>query len=159
MLPDTRRTEKTRCYSVIARHVGPAKDTAVTTFHSPPPSSPNDLIGSQDIRLLAEIGFLALSKGMHAEAEAIFDGIAVVRPDQEVSFIGRGLVALARGDAHAAVAILRQGPKTDAVATYLALALARTGERDAAKEQLEDVADMASDPTFATAARHIAAEI
>ncbi|MEM7693051.1 MAG: hypothetical protein AAF318_01260 [Pseudomonadota bacterium] len=125
----------------------------------PPPGTPEDLIEADDVRLLAEIGFLALSKGLTVEAERIFEGIAAVRPGQEVSAIGRGLTALAKGDANAAVTILRAGPKTDAVATYLALALAKAGETDAAKAQLTDIAEMALDPTFAAVARDAAAEI
>ena len=106
----------------------------------PAPSSAVPL-SSEDARLLAELGFLGVSRGMAREADAVFKALALARPGGEAAAIGRALVLMGAGDARAAAAILRNAPPTDAVAAFTALALARAGEREDAAERLEDVAD------------------
>lgn len=124
-----------------------------------PPLTPQALIGTDEARLLSEVGFLALSKGMAREAQQIFEGLGAVRPDDEIGYIGRGLTALAQGDPSGATKILQAAPMSDAVATFLALALAQTGARSEARARLEDIVETATEPAIVELARRAVAEV
>lgn len=113
-------------------------------------SDPGQLLDSDDMRLLVETGFTALSRGLLAEAGTIFAGIEAARPDQEAGGIGRALVCLHRGAVEEAVRILRALPPSDAARAFLGLALARCGDPEEARAILAEV--MASAPGTAPAA-------
>ncbi len=108
------------------------------------------LLGADDVRLLVEIGFMALSRGLLAPAEAIFAGVEAARPGGEAGGIGCALLCLHRGAVDEAVRILRALPPSDAARAFLGLALARTGERGEARAILSEV--VASAPGTAPAA-------
>ncbi len=108
----------------------------------------NDLLETEDTRLLTEIGFIALSAGLDGPAEKIFLGIEAARPGQEAGPIGRALVSMSRGELDAAIAILRALPPSDAALSYLGLSLARRGDSAEAKAILQRVARTASDTAF-----------
>jgi hypothetical protein len=108
----------------------------------------NDLLGTEDTRLLTEIGFIALSAGLDGPAEKVFRGIEAARPGQEAGPIGRALVLMARGELDAAIAVLRALPPSDAALSYLGLALARRGDSAEARAILQRVARTASDAAF-----------
>lgn len=108
-----------------------------------------------DVRDLAEIGFIAVLRGLHGHALAIFEGVKVARPAEEVGHIGCALVDLACGRFEAAIAALRAMPPSDGARTFLAMALARHGERAEAREILLDVVATAKDLPCATLARSI----
>lgn len=117
------------------------------------------VVTADDLRLLAEIGFSAVSRGEDAIAEAVFAGITAVRPQGEAGAIGKALVHLHRGEAEAAVTLLRRFPGSDAARLFLGLALNRAARRAEAREVLESVAATAQDPAPAEAARSALAEI
>lgn len=98
-------------------------------------------VEAEDLRLLTEIGFIALGAGLNGQAGLVFEGVAAVRPEAEAGFIGRALVRIAVGDAAGAVDILRKAPPSDAVTTYLGMAYARWGAKDEARACLASVAD------------------
>jgi Flp pilus assembly protein TadD len=106
-----------------------------------------------DARDLAEIGFIAVLRGLHTHAAAIFEGVKVARPAEEAGYIGSALVDLARGQFEAAIAALRGLPPSDAARTFLAMALARYGERDEAREILIEVLSTAKGTPSAGLAR------
>ena len=108
----------------------------------------DDLLDTEDTRLLTEIGFIALSAGLDGPAERIFGGIEAARPGQEAGPIGRALVQMARDELDAAITILRALPPSDAALSYLGLALARRGDGVEAKAILQRVARTASDAAF-----------
>lgn len=108
----------------------------------------NDLLETEDTRLLTEIGFIALSAGLEGPAEKIFRGIEAARPNQEAGPIGRALVHMARGELDPAIAILRALPPSDAALSYLGLALVRRGDGAEAKAILQRVARTSSDAAF-----------
>ena len=114
---------------------------------------------ADDVRMLVEIGFMALSAGLTAQAQAIFAGVKAARPAQEAGPLGLALTAMAQGDLPAAVAILRTLPPSDAALTYLGLALARSGEREEARRLLGEVLETAADPSFAELAGGALAEL
>jgi len=108
----------------------------------------DDLLETEDTRLLTEIGFIALSAGLDGQADAIFRGIAAARPGQEAGPLGRALVHMARGELDGAIAILRALAPSDATLSYLGLALARRGDKAEAQAILQRVLRTSSDGAF-----------
>lgn len=105
------------------------------------------LAAAEDVRLLVELGFMALSAGLAADARAIFAGVAALRPRQEAGPLGLALCLLAEGEVDAAVATLRALPPGDAAQTWLGMALARQGNAAEAAEILgRVVADAPATP-------------
>ncbi len=99
---------------------------------------------SETVKLLAEIGFIAVSYGRADCAEAIFKAFQVMRPDQEIGPLGLGLAAMVRGDADAALKHLEAAPPSDTIQTYRGLAMLRKGELETACEVLQEVIETAS---------------
>jgi len=98
---------------------------------------------ADDVRLLVDIGFMTQSRGLIAQSARIFDGVAVLRPDQEAGMIGRALCDLHQGDFAAAIKRLRAAPPTDSARLFLGMALARSGDREDAARVLTNVVDTA----------------
>jgi hypothetical protein len=111
------------------------------------------LLEPDDVRLLVDIGFMALSRGLDGPAAAIFAGVAAARPAQEAGPIGTALVQLHRGEVEAAVRGLRALPPSDAARLFLGLALGRQGAAAEARAVLADVAATATDPAHARSAQ------
>jgi len=112
----------------------------------------------EDVRTLADLGFIAVSYDFDDKAAAIFAGVRAARPAQEAGIIGGALVSLARGEIDAAIKALRSLPPTDAARTFLAIALNRSGDRASAREILTDVVKTAGGTPYATLARQLLAE-
>jgi hypothetical protein len=113
------------------------------------------ILDSDELRMLVDIGFIALSRGADRHAEAIFAGVQAVRPGEEAGHLGAALVHLYRGEVDPAVAILRKLPPSDAAQTFLGLALSRRGEGDEASRVLNGVVATAPDTAFASLARDL----
>ena len=110
----------------------------------------------QDVRLLADIGFLTLSYGHFDKAETIFKGVQVARPESEAGPLGIALTHLARGNVHATVEALRKLPPSDSVRLYLAIALGRSGDKQGAEELFQDLVKTAGGTAYADiAASHL----
>lgn len=118
-----------------------------------------DAMTSDDVRLLVDIGFIALSAGFNRDAESIFAGVAAARPAQEAGPLGSAMVRMAEGDPAGAAAILRRLPPSDAAQTYLGLALLRLGEVGEARRTLQGVAETAAGTPFGTLAAGTLAEL
>jgi hypothetical protein len=95
---------------------------------------------SEDVRVLADLGYVALSRGLDQHAMAIFQGVKTARPQGEAGAIGIALVHLLRGDMDTAIKLLRGAGPGDAARTFLGIALARHGDVDEAKKLLTNVA-------------------
>ncbi|WP_378940836.1 tol-pal system YbgF family protein [Mesorhizobium sp. ANAO-SY3R2] len=111
-----------------------------------------ELIEADDVRLLVELGFIALSAGLNQESERIFAGVTAARPDAEAGFLGQALVQIARNDLDEAISTLRALPPSDAAMTYLGLALARVGDRNEAQRVFKLVVETAPSTPFAALA-------
>lgn len=109
-------------------------------------------IESEDLRTLADIGFIAAAYGMNEHAIAIFDAIRALRPNQEAGFLGCGLVGILSGNAGTAIEMLRSAPPTDGVGTFLGIALIQNGETHEGRELLEEIIATAPDTPFAAIA-------
>ncbi len=109
----------------------------------------DELLEAGDVRLLADIGFFALSAGLVSEAGAIFEGVRAARPAHEAGPLGLAMVQMARDDLDAAISTLRALPPTDAALTYLGLALARHGDVAEASGLFGNVVETAPGTPFA----------
>lgn len=116
-------------------------------------------ITAEDLRSLADIGFMAVSRGLDGIAEPIFAGLTAARPAGEAGPLGTALVLLQRGEAEAAVATLRALPPSDAAQLFLGMALHRAGHAAEAREVLGDLAGTAAEPAPAEAARAMLAAL
>lgn len=99
---------------------------------------------SETVKVLAELGFIAVSYGLAEHADTIFKAFQVMRPDQEAGPLGRSLAAMTRGNVDEALLCLENAPPTDTIQTYRGLALLRKGEIDTACEILSEVCEMAA---------------
>jgi len=83
-------------------------------------------ISSDLLKLLAEIGFLGISKGLTNQPKDIFSGIIAVRPDDPNAFLGKAIADTLAGNvsegSEALNAILKNDPKNDIAKSFLALA-------------------------------------
>ncbi|MFC4160052.1 tetratricopeptide repeat protein [Chitinimonas lacunae] len=85
-------------------------------------------LSSDTIRLLTEIGFAAAGRGLMAEAETIFSGLALLRPEAAFPYIGLAITRLNAGQPDEAVRVLeRDGlsrcPGNIEIRVFLGLAL------------------------------------
>lgn len=111
------------------------------------------MLERDDLRMLVDIGFIALNAGQTARSTAIFEGVAAIRPEAEAGPLGLALNHMATGRAEEAAAILRRLPPSDAALTYLGLCAARLGDVAEARRILENVLRTASGTPFAELAR------
>ena len=109
----------------------------------------DQILKAEDVRLLADIGFLALSAGLDLEAQAIFGGVKAARPAQEAGPLGLAMVQMARADLDGAIGLLRALPPSDAALTYLGLALLRRGDTAEASDLFGNVMATAAGTPFA----------
>lgn len=106
-------------------------------------------IDKEDVRLLTDVGFLALSYGDLGAAATIFKAVHIARPESEAGPLGLALADLAKGDVDAALETLRKLPPSDPVQLYLAIALWRSGDREAAEDVFNDLKKTASGTPYA----------
>lgn len=90
----------------------------------------SDEFTSDDVRLLADIGFLALARGSKRTARQLFNSLLILRPGSEASLVAEASFQLAIGEAQNAVEILRKAEPSDRITALLAVSLmsARQGE-------------------------------
>ena len=112
-----------------------------------------EILGTADVRLLAEIGFIALSAGRTRDAEAIFLGVSAARPEQEAGALGMAMTHMADGNLQGAISVLRSLAPTDAALTYLGIALARSGEIAEAKRLFSSVINTSAESPFGVLAQ------
>lgn len=101
--------------------------------------------GGEDVRLLAEIGYMAAIRLPGFDGSPIFAALDVLRPNHSAAAIGRALQALARRDPQRAVEILeRQGiTRRDGhedARGLLVLALSMAGEHERARRVADELA-------------------
>lgn len=99
-------------------------------------------VDAQDLRLLAEIGFLGIGRGLSAEAAVIFAALRALRPEGEAGYVGGAAAALSARRLDEAAAMLRAGPQTEAVLAFRALVFAQSGDARRAKDVLQDLGFM-----------------
>lgn len=106
------------------------------------------LLDADDVRMLVDLGFMALTAGKPKQAAILFEGAKAARPDGEAGPLGLALVHMAEGELDVAAAILKALPPSDAALTYLGMALARQGDAAGARRHLQDVVNTGADTPF-----------
>lgn len=117
----------------------------------------DEILDRDLISLLADIGFIAGSRGMNDHARAIFKAVCALRPAQEAGFLGDSMVDLLSGNASVAVMKLKKAPTTIATKTFLGIALIQEGNINEGRETLETIGQIAPDTPFAQMAQDILA--
>ena len=110
-------------------------------------------INADEARLLAQIGFLGISRGALVDSKMIFEALSANRPDQEVGAIGRALIELGAGNPAAARDILAKARQSEAVMSFSVLANVLLGERDQAAEILGELEDIGASDEMIQMAR------
>lgn len=67
------------------------------------------LLGHEELKLMAEVGLLAATRGDAPAAEAIFAAVGQERPDAAVVYFGPALAQLFVGQTSAAIDVLQRG--------------------------------------------------
>jgi hypothetical protein len=103
-------------------------------------------LGSDDLRLLARIGFVAATNRQGAVARSLFSALRVVRPDSAAPPIGLAMAEIGVGRPSQAVRLLRDEglvarDGAGAVRAFLGLALAEAGQWPEAERVLREVVD------------------
>jgi Flp pilus assembly protein TadD len=99
---------------------------------------------SDDMRLIAEIGFIGTQSGQLAASRALFEALQVLRPQSTLPHIGRALAALEAQRGDDAIRILRdealqQHPGDAEVMAFLGLALHNARRTTEARQVLNAV--------------------
>ncbi|PTW56652.1 hypothetical protein C8N35_111115 [Breoghania corrubedonensis] len=119
----------------------------------------DDILDRDLISLLADIGFIAGSRGMNDHARAIFKAICALRPDQEAGFLGESMVDILSGDAQSAITKLNRAPTTVATRTFLGIALIQGGNVPDGRETLQTVCQIAPETPFSRMAEGVLANM
>lgn len=106
-------------------------------------------LSAGEVKLLTEIGFIALWSGLFCEAEVIFRGVHAARPQGEAGAIGLAMVHLAENRVDEAIALLRSQRRSVASRVYLGLALAKYGDVRLARKTLQAAIGRAPETPFA----------
>jgi len=105
-------------------------------------------VSTEEAKLLAEIGFLGIGRGLPAPSAAVFEALANARPDQEAGPIGLALASLAMQAPDRAVEALRRAPQSETVIAFRVVAHAQLGERAVAQELRDELAEAQADPAL-----------
>ena len=108
------------------------------------PGTPAGQLDAYEIRLLGEIGLLAVGAGNARAAEDIFSGLLVLRPDRTLPYIGLALAWQLKGDVEAAIRILsdegaRANPGSEEIQAFLGLVLENAGRPNAGRRAMRGI--------------------
>lgn len=99
-------------------------------------------LNTQGARLLAQIGFLGLSRNLPQHSEVVFAALTRLRPTEEAGPIGLAVARLSAGDAQGATRILAKARQSETVIAFSCLAHAQLGDRATAQELRDELEDM-----------------
>ncbi len=103
------------------------------------------MLDTDDVRLLADIGFMIASRGETVHASRIFEAVVAARPDQDAGHLGRATLALLADRPADALAALKGRPPSPDVLTFRALALMRLGAVGEAEAIVSDLKALTGD--------------
>ncbi|MFN3146703.1 MAG: hypothetical protein ACE368_16355 [Paracoccaceae bacterium] len=110
-------------------------------------------LDSNLVRMMADIGFLGISRGRFDDAATVFAALRAVRPDEDVGVIGGAVACLGTRDVAGALRILRAARQSETVLAFSCVALMQDGQRDAARDILADLEATAPDSPLTEMAR------
>jgi tetratricopeptide (TPR) repeat protein len=103
-------------------------------------------LAGNEIRLLAELGFMAAASGQVAAATEIFESLIRLRPKKAFPYVGKAVALLYVGLFPAAIELLSAATQVveadqEQIWIYLALAFQRNGFEDKARKILNHLLD------------------
>jgi thioredoxin-like negative regulator of GroEL len=110
-------------------------------------------LDTEEVRVLVDLGFMAVMRGHVQHAGILFKGVQVARPQEDAGYIGEALLLIQKGDIASAAALLRVRPPSDANRVFLGMALLQLGETAEAEQVLQDVVATAREPAMIEMAR------
>ena len=116
------------------------------TLLPPPAQASTGVLAKEDLRLLADVGFLAALSADHARANTIFSGLRLLAPSSTCPYVGLATTLIAMHRADEAVRLLRDEalvkvPDDDHdIRLFLGLTLLVARQPDEARRVLERVA-------------------
>ena len=114
------------------------------------------------LKLLSEIGFLALETGLTKNSQAIFDGIKAIRAESELPIIGLASVAIVQGKTQEAINLLEKEalkikPDSDLAKAYLGMSYKLDGHNSKAEKLLKEVLKTGKDESALSIAKEMLA--
>lgn len=121
-------------------------------------------ISSDYVKLLNEIGYVAIGRGLKNDAETIFDSLSTIRPNSELPLIGLAVCALNFGKFNEALDILSKraakiNPDSDLVKVFFALVLMYSKRTKQCKEIVSEVIKNNKDEIAVGLAKTIESEL
>jgi thioredoxin-like negative regulator of GroEL len=110
-------------------------------------------LDADEVRVLVDLGFMAVMRGHIQHAGTLFKGVRAARPQEDAGYIGEALLLIQTGDIAGAAAMLRLRPPSDANRVFLGMALLQLGETVEAEQVLRDVVATAREPALIEMAR------
>jgi hypothetical protein len=107
---------------------------------------------SDDLRMLADICYMAIYRGFLGQARAILDLLLILRPNSDATLVAEGLYWLAAGVPDTAIKKMRAAKPTDAIRALLGIALIRSGANGDGVEILSNLHSTGSEPVYRNAA-------
>ncbi|MBG0775379.1 MAG: hypothetical protein H0S85_02980 [Desulfovibrionaceae bacterium] len=116
------------------------------------------------LQKVTEIGLLASNYGQVKEAEAIFEGLVAVRPDQETPYIGMAMAKMNSGSYDEALELLLEkaltiNPESDLAKSFAALCYKLAGKPVEAKAAADFVVENGSDEAAVAMAKGVIEEL
>ncbi len=105
------------------------------------------------VRMMADIGFLGISRGRFDDAATVFLALRAVRPNEDVGVVGGAVACLGAGDTAGAMKILRAARQSEPVLAFSCVALMQGGQKAAAEDILADLEATAPDSPLTEMAR------
>jgi predicted Zn-dependent protease len=117
-------------------------------------------LSAEQIRLLAELGLIAVGEGRLEEAEKIIEAVGAVRPREVAVYIARAMLELRRGQAENAIRLIEQEalqthPGSPLLQAFLGMALLSAGYAARGRKVLEPVAAGCADERASALARSL----
>jgi hypothetical protein len=116
------------------------------------------------VRLLIEVGYVAVGRGMQSHAEDIFHGLIAARPESELPIIGLAVCKMNFGDFASASKLLAEdalaiNPSSSIARCFLGVVSHYCGARDEALAIMQEVLETNSDIDAVNIAKSVLAEI
>ncbi len=115
------------------------------------------------VKLLMEIGYVAVGSGMTPAAEALFQAVRAARPASDGPIIGLAVARLNSGDYAEAVRLLGQdaaklSPPSELARAFYGLALRKAGSRTESETVLREVCENGRDAAAVALAQSLLQE-
>lgn len=110
----------------------------------------------EEAQLLAELGFVGISRGRNRDAEMVFYALYRMRPKEEAAIVGLAMARLSQGNPAGALAVLTEARQTETVMAFAAVAHGSLGDLASARELAEELDEIGAPEALRAIARSAA---